>query len=130
ALALLMYLGLSVFVTYFRDRNTIRRSVWGGANYDQRMETITATFANFETIDFENPRHVRSIDDRMNENYLVGRVVKAIQLGQEHFAYGGTFYEALLALVPRIMWPDKPVKAGSGDTVSRYARMKFGRDTS
>ena len=129
-LFLLFFLGLSLFVTYFRDRPKIREKVWGGAAYSDRMQILTTTFANFEFIDFENPRHLSAIDSRLNQNYLVGRAVKTIDAGQEQFANGATFYEAVLALVPRILWPDKPVAAGSGNTVSRYTRMKFDSSTS
>src|SRR5207249_8053409 len=58
------------------------------------------------------------------------RSMKTIEMGQEQFAHGATFYEALLAPVPRILWPGKPVAAGSGDTMSRYTRLKFDRSTS
>jgi hypothetical protein len=129
-LIVLIVLGLSLFITYFRDRSALRDKVWGGAAYMDRFDTLVDTLSNFEVIDLENPRHLQSIDARLNQNYLVGRVVRTIELGQEQFANGGTISEALLALVPRILWPDKPVEAGSGNTVSRYARMKFAQGTS
>src|SRR2546426_5679656 len=129
-LCLLVFLGLSLFVTYFRDRPAIREKVWGGAEYAQRLETLGTTMQNFEFIDLQNPRHLAAIDARLNQNYLVGRVVRTIELGQQQFAYGETLYEAALALVPRIFWPDKPVVAGSGNTVSRYTRIKFATGTS
>src|SRR5437879_3804161 len=129
-LGLLGFLGLSLFVTYFRDRPAIREKVWGGAEYTERLETLGTTMQNFEFIDFQNPRHLAAIDGRLNQNYLVGRVVRTIELGQQQFAYGETLYEAALALVPRILWPDKPVVAGSGDSVSRYTRIRFAAGTS
>ncbi len=129
-LCLLVFLGLSLFVTYFRDRPAIREKVWGGAEYAQRLETLGTTMQNFEFIDLQNPRHLAAIDARLNQNYLVGRVVRTIELGQQQLAYGETLYEAALALVPRILWPDKPVVAGSGNTVSRYTRIKFATGTS
>jgi hypothetical protein len=129
-LSVLCYLGLSLFVTYSRDRDDLRKTVWGGAAYNERVEKASTIITNFEFIDLSNPRHLRRIDNRLNQNYLVGRVVRTIELGQERFAYGGTLYEAMLSLVPRILWPEKPVEAGSGNTVSRYARMKFAANTS
>ena len=129
-LGLLVFLGLSLYVTYFRDRPMIRQKVWGGAALSDRIETLTSTLSNFEFIDLHNPRHLSAIDARLNQNYLVGRVVKTIDSGQEPFANGETLYEAVLALVPRILWPDKPVVAGSGHTVSRYTRITFESSTS
>jgi hypothetical protein len=129
-LGVLIFFGLSLYVTYFRDRRSIREKVWGGADLTDRIDTLTATLSNFEFIDLENPRHLASIDERLNQNYLVGRVIQTIDSGQADFANGGTLYEAVLALVPRILWPDKPVVAGSGNTVSRYTRIKFDASTS
>src|ERR1051326_6420521 len=129
-LGLLIFFGLSLYVTYFRDRRTIRQKVWGGADLTDRIDTLTATLSNFEFIDLENPRHLASIDERLNQNYLVGRVIRTIDSGQADFANGGTLYEAVLAIVPRILWPEKPVVAGSGNTVSRYTRLTFEASTS
>src|SRR5439155_5366669 len=75
-------------------------------------------------------RHLKAIDLRLNQNYFVGRVVRTMELGQEQYAYGATLYDAVLALVPRIVWRDKPVAAGSGRTVSRYARIRLSPTTS
>jgi hypothetical protein len=46
------------------------------------------------------------------------------------FARGETLIEALLAPVPRIFWPDKPMVAGSGDLVSRFTGIQFREGTS
>ena len=130
AYGLLGFLGLSLFVTYFRDRPQIRAKVWGGADYSDRIETLYTSLSNFELLDLQNPRHLSSIDARLNQNYLIGRAVRTIELGQEEYAYGGTIYEGLLALIPRILWPEKHVWAGSWGIVSKYARMSFDPSTS
>ena len=129
-LGLLIFFGLSLYITYFRDRRSIREKVWGGAELTDRIDTLTSTLSNFEFIDFQNPRHLAFIDERLNQNYLVGRVIRTIDSQQADFSNGGTLYEAALALVPRILWPEKPVVAGSGNTVSRYTRLKFEGSTS
>jgi hypothetical protein len=46
------------------------------------------------------------------------------------YARGDTLWDALLALIPRALWPDKPVSAGSGDLVNRYTDVKFADGTS
>jgi hypothetical protein len=45
-------------------------------------------------------------------------------------AHGGTIRDAALALIPRAIWPDKPIRAGSGDLVSIYTGLTFAQDTS
>ena len=129
-LGLLMFLGLSLFVTYARDRNTLREAVWGGATYTYRMETLVRTLTDFELINFRDARHLKFIDRRLNQNFLVGRAVETIDQGREQYAKGETLYEAFLALVPRIIWPDKPVRAGSPEIVSHFTRMSFAAGTS
>src|SRR6185437_10509578 len=37
------YLGISLFVTYMRDRNEIRDSVWGGASLTNRVDKFAHT---------------------------------------------------------------------------------------
>ena len=66
-------------------------------------DSFYTSLSNFELLDLQNPRHLSSIDARLNQNYLVGRTVRTIELGQEEYAYGGTIYEGLLALIPRIL---------------------------
>src|SRR5262249_39842061 len=83
-----------------------------------------------EIIDFHNPRHLRSIDGRLNQNYLLGRAMETLERGGQRYAGGATLYEAMLALVPRMIWSEKPVRAGSPDIVSRYTRIKFAAGTS
>ena len=46
------------------------------------------------------------------------------------YARGDTLWDALLALIPRAIWPDKPITAGSGNLVSRYHRHRFAAGTS
>jgi hypothetical protein len=50
--------------------------------------------------------------------------------GMADFAQGSTFVDAAVAMVPRSLWPDKPVIAGSGDLVSDYTGITFAAGTS
>jgi len=53
------------------------------------------------------------------------------QLSQtQNFARGDTLWDALLALIPRALWPEKPITAGSGNLVSRYTGIDFASGTS
>lgn len=117
---LVIYFGLSVFIVYFRDRGEIREKVWGGESGSSRIEQLGKTASNFE---FFNPfitKHLEMIDGRMNQNVIVGNGVKYISSGRTDYAHGATLIEAAMAPVPRILWPDKPVSAGSGNLVNRY----------
>lgn len=127
--ALVVYLGLSVFVSYMRDRGDIRATVWGGQSFSDRIDSISKTVKTFEWFDPADWEHLQRIDVRLNQNFLVGAAV--YQLGQtQAYARGETLWDALFALIPRAIWPDKPIEAGSGNLVSRYTGIDFAPDTS
>jgi hypothetical protein len=124
------FLGLSLFITYFRDRTEIRERVWGQEEFASRIERISETFQDFEFIDFHNDVHLDSIDGRLNQNVLVGRAADNLSSGSRSFAKGETITAAFVALIPRILWPGKPIVAGSGDLVARYTGLQFSEGTS
>ncbi|MCI0391793.1 MAG: O-antigen polysaccharide polymerase Wzy family protein [Acidobacteria bacterium] len=124
------YLGLSLYVTYMRDRSEIRDTVWGGQSYGSRVDQLKATFSRAEFFDLNNDEHLERIDLRLNQNALVGASVHYIGSGQQGFASGETLWQAIIALIPRIVWPEKPVEAGSGNLVSKYTGHYFAEGTS
>ena len=127
--ALIIYLGLSVYVTYMRDRDEIRNTVWGSQSFANRVDRLLDTATSIEPFDPSEPVHLQRIDGRLNQNVLVGAAVN--QLTQtDNFARGETFWDALLALVPRAVWPEKPIRAGSGNLVTRFTGIEFSEGTS
>lgn len=128
--ALIGYLALSLYVTYMRDRRDIRAVVWAGEAYSTRVSAIRRTFTQFEFLDINSIDHLSRIDERLNQNFLVGRSVQYLQLRDDRFARGRTLWEAVYSLIPRAIWPDKPIAAGSGDLVSEFTGIRFSKDTS
>lgn len=124
------YFGLSAFVTYMRDRTTIRATVWGGESYDSRFSQLQATFGQAEFFSVNNFEHLERIDLRLNQNALVGAAVHYLESGRQEYAGGETLVYALLAFIPRAIWPDKPVTAGSGNLVANYTGLRFEEGTS
>jgi hypothetical protein len=118
------YGGLSVYETYMRDRNEIRRSVWGGDSMSDRFSTLGETAGGFEWFDLTNNDHLVRIDDRLNQSYLVGAAVAHLEQNND-FAEGETLIDAVLALIPRALWPDKKIGAGSGDLVARFTGFHY-----
>jgi hypothetical protein len=127
---LVAYLGMSVYVTYMRDRRDIRAVVWGGEGMGTRLGTLVDTFANFEWFDLTLIEHLRRVDERLNQNWLLGAAVDGIDTGAVPPAMGTTLVDAAIALVPRAIWPGKPVVAGSGNVVSDYTGLTFAEGTS
>jgi len=127
---LVLLLGLSVFVTYGRDRDKLREKVWGGQSAQARVEQVWQTFREFEVFDPFKQEHLEVIDLRLNQNALIGKSVNYLSNNTVSYANGETLLQAALALVPRIVWPNKSVKAGSPQLVSRYTGQKFSAGTS
>jgi len=128
--ALLAYGGLSFYVSYMRDRNEIRAVVWGGRDIFDRAESIGGIFLGTVPFDWTDPAHLRRLDERLNQNALVGAADEYIGRGRASYGLGRTLLQAVLALVPRALWPDKPFGAGSMGVVTEYTGIRFARNTS
>lgn len=122
------YLGLSFFVTYMRDRPLIREVVWGRERFVARVERLIETFITVEWLDLKKDSHLRAIDGRFNQNLLVGAAVDQLSRSGE-FVRGETLLAAITTPIPRIIWPGKPVYAGSGNLVARFTGLKFSPGT-
>jgi len=124
------YIALSVMVTYFINRGEIRGAVWGGAEFDTRLEVVGSSFLDdFQWFDVQNITHLLVIDGRMGLNYLTGLSVHQLENNYVEYAYGQTITDAFLAVVPRAIWPDKPVVTGGSDNVAQYTGLTFARGT-
>jgi hypothetical protein len=83
-----------------------------------------------EWFDYHNLAHLERVDSRLNQNFLVGAAVSRLDRGLVPFADGATLEDAALSVVPRVLWPNKPVVGGSGDLVSTYTGIRFAEGTS
>jgi hypothetical protein len=103
--------------------------VWGQQSLFSRVDRIVATLRNFEWFDPHSDQHLQRVDERLNQNVFVGAAVSQLSESQT-YAYGETLSQALLALVPRVFWPEKPVFGGSGNLVREYTGFRFSEGTS
>ena len=126
---LLVFIGLSLFVTYMSQREAIRDVVWyEQAGFFERLEQVSRVITDFQLLDLSSDAHLAAIDERLNQNALVGAAIARHQAGFYDFAYGGTV--PLWGFVPRALWPDKPAVGGGGSLVSEYTGIPFGEGTS
>ena len=128
--ALLAYLGLSVYVTYMRDRRDIRAVVWANSTVSSRLDRLQMTLNQAEWFDLHDAEHLDRIEKRLNQDSLVGAGIAYLKQNPNEFAGGETLLSAVFAVIPRALWPNKPVVGGSGDLVSRYTGIKFADNTS
>jgi len=125
---LLGLVGLSFFAVYFSLRVILRFLVSTGGSLSDRFAAITQIFSNFQFMQLDSPILVLAVDQRLNQNYLVGYGIEHSQNGTVGLLYGGTVQ--LWTLIPRALWPDKPEVGGGGDVVSQFTGIAFAQGTS
>ena len=123
-------LGFNLFLSYFEIRKELRDVVWGGASMSERVEVAEKIVQDFEWFDPSNERQLIAIDQRLNQNFFVGLAATRIEEGQADYLHGRSLWEGLLALVPRALWPDKPVYAGSPGIVMEMTGLLLPETTS
>ena len=128
--AIVSVVGLSLFVNYFQHRNEIRDAVWGGAPMEQRIDASLGIFREFRWLDWSNPDQLDAMHKRLNQNYFVGLAAERIEGGQVDYLYGRSIGEGFLSLVPRAIWPEKPVFGGSPKIVKEMTGLMLAENTS
>jgi hypothetical protein len=124
------FLGFNAFLNYFQHRDEIREAVWGGAPMVERIDVSMNAVRDFEWFNPTNDLQLNSLDQRLNQNYFVGLAAARIADGDVDYLYGRSVKEGFLALVPRIVWPDKPVFAGSPKIVAEMTGLVLSDTTS
>jgi hypothetical protein len=109
--------GLSLFVSYFAVRPDLREVAWSGAPVSVRATEAADILTSFRLISFDDPAHLDALGQRLNQNYFIGTAAERLGRGQVDFLWGRSVWEGLAAVIPRAIWPDKPVYGGSGDIV-------------
>src|SRR5262249_9259064 len=122
------FLGLSLFVTYSQQRDNIREVVWNETTgIMQRLNKVSTLVTDFELLDLSNVAHLRALDDRLNQNFLVGVGAIRYQADETQLWYGATV--PLWAFIPRAIWPDKPSVGGGQDLVQQFTGITFAEGT-
>jgi len=130
AIVVAAFVSLSIFVNYYQHRKDIREQVWGGAPLEERTKSVGEMVKDFEWLNTSNPMHLQALDLRLNQNYFVGLAARRIERGEVQYLRGSSIWEGLLSLVPRAVWPEKPVFAGSPELVSRMTGLRLSPTTS
>lgn len=124
------YIGISFFVNYLEHRVDIRGTVYGEKTLSVRVDAVSEIFTDFEWFDPDNFFHLKAIDDRLNQNWLVGAAAESLEFGHTEFLNGESLSFALIAWIPRAIWINKPSVAGSGNIVATLTGVSFAEGTS
>lgn len=124
-----LFLGLSLFVTYMGQRTGIREVVWiQNANLFDRLDRVSTLVTDFQLLDINAQEHTDALDARLNQNFLVGAGISRHEAGLSDYLYGESL--PLWIFVPRVLWADKPGVGGSGTFVSDFTGIHFDQTTS
>lgn len=118
-LALLAYffVFITAFVNYMANRDAIRDVVWSGASLSDRVETIITGFTELLAPSLDDYSQIFGVLERLNQNYFLGIAAERLDSGAISYLHGSTIIDAMLSLVPRALWSEKPIFAGSGSLV-------------
>lgn len=127
----MIFIAMSIIMTYFVNRNTVRSVAWNSVDTETRINTVTNVFTNnFQAFNILDPEQLAIIDVRFALNWLTGRGIERIESGIEKFANGETIRDAFLMILPRFLWPDKPLVVGGQALVNKYTGVSMYGGTS
>lgn len=127
----LVLCGIISVPTYFKHREDLRVTVWGGENLSERIDKLNKSMVDgYVVIDRSDTSQFYGYDARLNHAALFGQ----IKLYMEHYGlpFGGgiTLTSAAIAPIPRVLWPDKPTTAGGSRLVTEYTGVFYNDATS
>jgi hypothetical protein len=125
-----VYLGLTLFVNYFVHRTEYRETAWSNASFGNRIDAAAEIFSNFQWFDPTNVEQLGALNIRLNQNFFVGMAAVRLRQEQVGYLYGQSIWEGAEALIPRALWPDKPVFGGSGHIVADMTGLHLNEETS
>jgi hypothetical protein len=125
-----IYTVMSFFVGYMREREGIREDIFMETGWETRMEKARAIFTEFEWLDLNKESHREPIDNRLNQNLFIGKTVVRMTSGELAPLSGYTVQQGLWSMVPRILWPGKPMTAGSRGIMSYLIGEQLSETTS
>ena len=122
--ALITYLLLSLFVAWMSFRDELRAVLWSGADFNARLGAVLEAFGKTELLRPDNFESLDWINSRLNQYIFVGKAIELHELVPDLQMNGETILLALLAWVPRFLWPGKPEMGGS-DFVAEHTGLHF-----
>ena len=118
------------FMSYFQNRNAIRKATWGGESLQERMLQSSKIITEIAWFNPSNPGQLDALDQRLNQNLFVGEAVKKLAARRVDFLHGRSVWEGIQALVPRILWPGKPIFAGTSAFIRKFTYVDVNENTS
>lgn len=122
-----IYLVITAIVAWLSFREEIRRIVWQGEEgslwgilIQALSETQWFSPWNFSALDL--------INIRFNLSIFIGRMIEQHALNPDLKLWGATLVILPLVILPRLIWPDKPMRGGS-EFMSEHTGMVLSEST-
>ncbi|MCX6907910.1 MAG: hypothetical protein NTY01_07700 [Verrucomicrobia bacterium] len=128
-LALFSLLSFHVFLSYIQKRSDFRETARQGAGLEERVARAARMFTDLEWFNPSNPGQLNGLDMRLNQSQFVGMAFANIKSGHVDFLHGRSVWEGLQAMVPRMLWPDKPHFAGSSQIIREVSGFAVNETT-
>jgi len=122
---IMLWLGLSLYINYMGARDSLREALPG----KERLITAQRFFTDLRGFSIKDNEHLDFINMRLNQNSLVGASIDYLTAGYQEYARGKTIIAAMYAIIPRILWKNKPIVGGSGSLASDYTGLVFADGT-
>jgi hypothetical protein len=130
---LLAGVGVLSFIPYnmwLSGREAIRSGLREGTSITERVGAFWEMTKIPRIADLTPSVQSDRIAERLDQSTLLVAAV-AYTPAIEPYALGETIWEPMfIALVPRVLWPEKPISAGGNEFVSRFTGWRFGSETS
>ena len=127
-LAGLLVCSLVFAASYLQGRQALRAVVWRGGSVEAALETSLQEVAKFSLDSIGSDKTLALLDARLDQSIFVGLAAERLRAQTDDFENGATIASALLAWVPRFIWPDKPERGGSA-FIARYTGLRFSEGT-
>jgi Ca2+/Na+ antiporter len=117
------------FMSYFQNREETRANAREGAGLEQRVARSALIITELEWFDSSNLGQLTALDMRLNQNQFVGMAAQNIASGRVSFLHGRSVWQGLQALVPRALWAEKPIFAGSSQLIRELTDFEVNETT-
>lgn len=120
----------SLLFSWLESRYFIRQDLLLHTGPYARLVEFLEEFNYVDPLSLTPESVQKHLFDRVDMSRILAAQVR-YQPDYEPFAYGKTVATDLLAaFVPRTLWPDKPIRVGGSEFVSRYTGLYFAPGTS
>lgn len=103
-----------IFSSVYMDfRGSLRADLAAGSRVTA-LERFSSSINNYDLSSSLGYESLARIDARLDQNIYVGLAIEKLRSFPDMYANGQTIMLALLGWVPRVLWPGKPERGGSG----------------